>query len=479
MAKKQAKIYDREININGELQGVRGHQHETIKKFLHAQLLLYLMPRQHGKSWLVDEVLLDFIFKCERPSRFPHALIVCSTAGQAKAVHYDKEIKPVIDKLPNSLVHRSGGSSNSDRILITIKRPWFDDMVFITFAGARNIDALRGESVDLLICDETADFKLGSFFGVLHPMLGDTKGRGIITGTAKDRTSEFHNVYNAMCELQHDSPHLYAVSEFDIITARLRNEQDIEDIFRLAIASGNLASAMQEHMNAWDAFGSDEVPYSNGVRRLRQKRNMPYMRDATQLYASFDIGKPGNNPIWVWRPLPDGVIQLVGYSDKFNQYEAIDWLVNNYPEARVKVIYPHDANKPVSDTGIPLNAKMQQYVLDKGYKHRIFIDAPLEMNRNKVQSTKNSVILIDRAYADVKACKDGLNKLAGVRQKKDPKTGYIEFGKFSRNDYNHTGDAFRYVADAIDGGVVSAAPRSVRKVKYQSKYEARFGTGDV
>ena len=205
------------------------------------------------------------------------------------------------------------------------------------------------------------------------------------------------------------------------------------------------------------------------------------MRDAAQLYASFDIGKPGNNPIFVWRPLPGGAIQLVGYSDQFNQEEAIDWLVESYPESKVKVIYPHDGGNPGTDLGISQVDKSERYVKKKGYEYRIDIDSALNKTKNRVHLVRNGVTMINRVYADVDLCGEGLDKLASVRMVKDNKTGYIKFGKFTNHNSSHTGDAFCYIFAALEEDRVSMKNLQRAQVgrPMQTNYAAEFKRGSV
>ena len=226
MAQKQVKSI---IDINDHVNKLHGWQKQVIKIWESARHLILIATRQHGKSWLVDQALTSFIFRYKREGALNQALVVCSTAEQAFTVHF-REVEAIMKDFPKELIHIHGRGGGS-RIHVTIRRPWFNDTLMIQFIGAGNLDALRGETADFILLDETADLPLGSWNDILRPMLDHTGGRAVITGTAKGRHTEFYNIYSTFKALREKYPHLYAVCEFDLFTARLKPESFIQETY--------------------------------------------------------------------------------------------------------------------------------------------------------------------------------------------------------------------------------------------------------
>ena len=449
------------IKINENVKGLRAHQHAFFKVCRKARYVAYLLPRQHGKTWLVGRILVDFLFRYSRKDvEVLQALVVCSTVGQAFTVHF-KQIEDVLLKLPQSLVKITRGGSGA-RTHVEFKRPWFGDKVFLQFIGGGNLDALRGETADFIILDETADIKRDSWSDILEPMLDDTNGRAIITGTAKGEDSEFYSIFQSFKAQSADKPHRYATFEMDMFTARLRNEQFITDKVDAARVSGKMNSLLQEYMNRWDAKTQrGEFPYRQIAQKLRRHCDVRYQHDASHLFASFDLGKRGNNAMWVWRYVGGGDIHLIEYTDELGHKEAIDYLVRAYPEASISVIYPHDGALAGYKEETSLFDDITAYIEANGYKKRIKLEEPLPKPQNKLDLIDRSVVLLNGGvFIDLKKTAAGLAKLEKVRHKKD-KEGNLDFSKFARSrpgkGGEHCADCITYIAGYLSMGRAQSA----------------------
>ena len=164
------------------------------------------------------------------------------------------------------------------------------------------------------------------------------------------------------------------------------------------------------------------------------------------------MGKIGNNPAWEFIPDAHGNPVFVGYKDDdAGQYALIDRLVKKYKNMKIIIIYPDDAKQPAIVDGVMRIDLIKRYIAKKGYGRRVETRV-LNKTKNRIDMVRSGVELLAKSNFDVEACLTGMEKLAGVRMKKDKASGFISPKDFDKNDKQHAGDAFCYVAAAIQTG---------------------------
>lgn len=208
--------------LNGKIKNSKGQDY----RFLVAAL-----GRQSGKSWLAKYVLLD------------------------GAINHDKVCMWVAPTIPtarghwNALVHfiKSSGleSAGYANINQTAKEIKFIDGGHISVRSAIEPDNLRGASLDLLILDEAAFFRNGSyvFWSVCLPMITATGGKILFTTTPNGRNW------------------LY-------------------DLFKLGQREDN------DYYKSWNV-PSTAAPYTDKELLAETKRNMPSLQWREEFMAEF------------------------------------------------------------------------------------------------------------------------------------------------------------------------------------------------
>lgn len=162
--------YELQQEIIDYLEGVLRNKQGDEYRFLVAAL-----GRQSGKSWLAKYVLLD-----KAINQDGICMWVAPTIPTARG-HWDALVKFV----RNSGLEKAGYA----KINQTAKDIKFIDGGYISVRSAVEPDNLRGASLDLLVLDEAAFYRNGSYvwWSVCFPMVTATGGKVLFTTTPNGR----------------------------------------------------------------------------------------------------------------------------------------------------------------------------------------------------------------------------------------------------------------------------------------------------
>lgn len=433
-------------------------QKTIVQTWRKCRFLSLMVARQHGKSHLAREVLADFIF-CFNRRRNPEAAVVLKTAQQGYAIYF-AHLDRILEKLPGGIYTKQGTLGSSLRI--TIKRVWLKDPDYVTIniVGAGNPNALRGRTHDLVITDECGYWSSEVWFAILKSTVDATNGLALLTSTVNGRDQWFYKNHINYEEMAEEGFSSVAALEFNVYTAGLKSEDWIKTEEEMYKRSGRLNVWEQEYMNNPDAMTSaDEAPFALAVNKFldafRKKKMigqgiLPFDRT---VYVALDLGKRNNNPAWEFIMSEKEKVNIIGYTDDdASQYALIDRIFKKYKDHhKIVLIYPNDALQPSIVEGVPRLALFNKHIQKRGYQNKIKVRI-LEKTKNRVELVNAGVELVQSCWFDVKACLKGLEKLAGVRMKKENQSGFISPKDFARNDKQHSGDAICHVAAAVQHG---------------------------
>ena len=221
--------------------------------------------------------------------------------------------------------------------------------------------------------------------------------------------------------------------------------------------AGKMDKWLQEYENNYMIAMTAVAPFAERVYEIFEQDRIdgvtefPVALEFPHVFASFDIGKPGNNPCWTWVPHGDGALVLSYKDDDGSQYKALERLLKQYPRSYITIIYPNDANQPSVEDGVSLASKIEDYIHNNGLTQRMELivmnktKSRPELVRRGVEAFKNSSFFVAE-------CRTGLEKLGAIRMKKDNTTGYISDKDFikTKMNYHHAGDGFIYIGAALD-----------------------------
>lgn len=441
---------------------LRRWQVETINKWNETTHTILTASRQIGKSALGVIILLDFMFRCDK-NRNIMALVAMPTMQQTMQMYF-KRLNRWLENLPVTLLTIQ---KSQDRCVITLKRPWLNDTyAFVEFIGCGSKDSIRGRDLDLLLIDEAAFITADIINKILLPMVDDTQGKVYITSTVNGR-NHYQEMKEAWAQDYEEGHRDVSEVSFDITQCRLRPLEFIETKERLAKRSKQYHTFRQEYWLDPDAAASGIAPFANKVAKIRSKHaTVPCTLNLSegdsfiydQVFVSVDMGKPNNNPAWIWTHASSGRKHIFGYVDHLNQYELLDYLakfpsfVPDSYRTKINVIYPDDVKQPSVMEGASRFMLLEQYIKDKGYGNKIKIHV-LPRTKCRKALFYDAISFFDKCIFDLREVSVGLDKLSGARFKADAKTGAIKFGDFVSNGNQHACDALAYAAAADINGM--------------------------
>lgn len=452
------------VDINKDFK-FRRFQIEIVKRWSKVEHLFLMVSRQHGKTLFGIMALIDFIFRFNKRKN-PSAMVVMTTAEQAYSVYF-KRADDILKKLPTTLYTKQG-SVSSGLMRVTLRRPWFKDSVTIEIAGAGNPKAIKGRTLDLAILDEAAFVDRKIWFECLEPALDDVNGKGLITSTVNG-LNWFYNTSDTYKELYAEGSQKVACLEYDDVTARLRpaswRKEKADRYKRL----GLYHIYLQEYKNDPFALASEQVPYSRRISELKlQNIHTPSKVDfegddlflMKEVVVSIDMGKPGNNPVWCWYYNNKGVHIIHYKDDDESNYAVLDRLYKQFPNQKIKVVYPEDVAQPSLVEGKSRFDLLKTHVRNRGYSNRMSLTS-LPRTKSRKELLRAGLELFQDAQFDLKETREGLKRLAGATQRKDATTKEVKFGDFIPNGNQHAADAFNYIAAAINNGIVKAGSQDI------------------
>lgn len=297
--------------------------------------------------------------------------------------------------------------------------------------GADNPDALRGDYLDGVACDEFADWAPSVFPLVIRPMLADFKGWAVFIGTPRGH-NEFclqHRAAEADPErwftmtLRASESGLIPREELDDARAGMTAEQ-YEQEFECSFEAAILGAYFGREMTDADRDGR--------VCHLPYDHELP-------CYTAWDLGKGANMPVWIWQPTRSGP----------NVIDFIEGVHSDgIPQVLVKIAdmgYPIEAHyvppdSRTTDIGSG-RSRIEQIILHSKAPPRIVPDLKID---DRISAAKMTLPL---TRFDAVRCKDGLEALRAY------KADYDEVLKVFRdqplkNWASHPADAFQCLSGA-------------------------------
>lgn len=297
--------------------------------------------------------------------------------------------------------------------------------------GSDNPDALRGDYLDGVACDEFGDWAPSVFPLVIRPMLADFGGWAAFIGTPKG-----HNEFCLQHRRAEQEPERWytmtlRASESGLISAEeladSRREmtedqyaQEFECSFEAAILGAYFGREMAEAM-ADGRIG--HVPYDPEL----------------PCYTAWDLGKGANMPVWIWQPTRSGpnVIDFVEgvHSDGIPQVLA---KIDDKGYAIEAHYVPPDAKTTDIGSG---RSRIEQIIMHSKAPPRLVHDLKVD---DRISAAK---LTLPVTRFDAVRCKDGLEAL------RQYKADYDEVLKVFRdqplkNWASHPADAFQCLSGA-------------------------------
>lgn len=337
--------------------------------------------RRAGKTVATGNDLIKAALTNQRQWPPPRYAYIAPFYNQAKRVAWTY-IKHYSDVIP-------GREFNESELKVT-----YPNGATLRLFGADNPDALRGDYLDGVVCDEFADWAPSVFPMVIRPMLSDFQGWATFIGTPKGH-NEFCTQHRAA---EQDPERWYTLtlraSESGLISAEEladaragmtpeQFEQEFECSFEAAILGAYFGREMAE------------------AQRDGRICDVPYDPELP-CHTAWDLGKGANMPVWIWQPTRSGV-NVIDYVEGVHS-DGIPQVFRKTRDLGYKITYdwvPEDARITSIGTG---RTRIEQLRLCGG-------------NPRVVRGQK----IDDRIYAakatlpvtrfDALRCKDGLEAL--------------------------------------------------------------------
>ena len=436
-----------EININ------KGHkwrpfQVTAMKKFTKANRFIFTVARQHGKTHLLLDILKDFMFRYDKHKN-PSALVVMETTVQCHDIYYVR-LMEALSHLPESVLF-SKGSGKNNPITVYMKRPWFGDIVNVTFVGAGT--AVRGRTLHLFIGDEVAFWQPDLWLKLYSPMLDDTGGKAFLTSTVNGY-NYYNDMINAYRELEVKLPEVYAEQEFDVYSANHHPDTWIDAREAEYKAAGQHHLWKQEYMNDRSAASFGVAPFAEVLkdRNFVQLNDMSRVNFLNYVNINLDLGVPGNMPGWTWAVDLGGQITIMEYLHDVPALDFIPaYLQEKYPEkARIHLYLPHDIHHKSVESGTSRYDRLQDAIKAAGMEYKIVLH---DLSKTKAREVlvSRGVELAARAYFNMTLTSKGIAHLRNTKMKQEGTSQKaIKYGHFIRNKSDHTADAFCYIAAAME-----------------------------
>jgi hypothetical protein len=332
--------------------------------------------------------------------------------GQAKAIAWD-----ILSHLTNEL-----GSRRSEVEL------WVDlpNRARIRLFGADRPDAMRGLRCHGLMGDEYADWADTVYQEIHQPMLADTRGWAIFSGTPKGRNHFFDQREMALADdkwhtelLPVSVTRLIPEEELAYIRTQMSPEvyaQEFECSF-VAPRSGSYWGELVEKARA-----------SGRITKVPYDPSMP-------VEIATDLGFTDSTAVWYWQTGPDGYY-VIDY-DEFDS-RPLDWWIRLWEAKGYEystIWLPHDARAKSFQTG---KSTIEQ-MLSRDLPVKI---CPELSKQHGIEAVR---LEFARWHFDEQQCRQGLNRLSNYSRAWNAKNKC--FADHPKHDENsHGADAARYMA---------------------------------
>ena len=437
-------------------------QKDAIDKMGAKQKCTAVVARQSGKTEIGAVTMLDFLFRYANRKN-PRALI-CMVSQQQAFNFYFKRIDNFLSKLPKNVYWKQGGKDQP--LIIYFRRPHFGDIAEVTICGTGNAKALRGGTIDFMILDEMASYPKGLWKTVFEPMTDMTDGKVLLTSTPNGKNM-FYDLCKQFKKDEKSDPEFGHI-EYDVHTAAVHSAEWIKKKRNSYIVVDQLAKYQQEYENSFTAAEETEAPFANRVHDLAvgeglitDENTVKYM--LSRVTVAVDIGAPGNMAVWHYAINPmNNAITVIDYKDHYLSLKhLLDELYEQYCQEGVQlhIVFPVDVNTPSLTEGGTFLSVVTAHMQEQGYD-RVMQVSHLPKVKNKQILWRQGVQTWNRCEFVARTCREGLEKLAGVRFRKTANTEEIKYGEAVANGCQHAADAYLYMCAAVTdapqtiGGVI-------------------------
>ena len=145
-------------------------QLDALRKMATAQYIAIVVARQSGKTELLIDLLMDFVFTYNKYP-YPRVLVAGKTSESIYNTVFSR-FHQQLCTLPEEVYHKRGTKQGA--IEVNIYRPAFKDYCQITFSGVGNIGAIRGGTFALKLLDEYTLYPKDAWNAVLRPSWKNT-----------------------------------------------------------------------------------------------------------------------------------------------------------------------------------------------------------------------------------------------------------------------------------------------------------------
>jgi len=306
---------------------------------------------------------------------------------------------------------------------------------------------VRGLSLHGFIADEIAYMPPSFIFSVLQPMLLNTDGWGILSGTPQGH-NHLYDIYN----LYRKDPDAY-VDVFDVYRAGVLSGKKIEFFKRTTPKH----IWEQEYLCSFDSQIRGAY-YNDLLFDLGKKGhfgNVPYIRSSPVITA-WDIGL--SDDVVIWFVQMDGdAIRIIDYYE--NREQQPDFYMKILIEKNYiykKHLIPHDSNRRTFGLG----KTFQDYLQDFGFP---YIKVPRLTPYEGITAVRSILprCFFNTENTDVTI---GLDHLMMYRVYHDETTGINE-ARIKKSKHNHAADAFRYLAVGL------SKSEGILQTTYQKQWE--------
>jgi phage terminase large subunit len=293
----------------------------------------------------------------------------------------------------------------------------------IRLFGADSPDALRGDYLDGVACDEYQDWNPEVFPTVIRPMLADHKGWGVFKGTPKG-----HNGFYDLHRAAEADPENWFSMTLRASQSGLIPPEELTDIQRSMTAD----QYAQEFECSFDAAiqGSiykDQIAVAEHEKRIT---DVPW-RSELEVFTTWDLGFDDFTDIWFG--------QQVGREVHWIDHMELSGLALPEIAKRVKEkpynygdhYLPHDVEQHELISGVTRKATLETSGL------RPIIVAPRQNVAERINATK---IMFTRFLFDRKKCWPAIERLKMYRREYDAKRKVFK-EKPLHDDNSHCADS--------------------------------------
>lgn len=379
--------------------------------------------RGFGKSVFAVNYLIKKAFECDLPlGKF---FFISPTQKQGKDSIWPM-MKYYLSHIPEEYIY-----FNDTELRIVLPNKHHTEIVL---RGADDDgDALRGNHINGLVCDEFASMDPNVWSAVLMPALEQKKGWAIFIGTPAGR-NQFYDLYqngisNDDLIREYWDSFMYRVTDTTVLEERqveMMKRTMGKDLFD------------QEMMCSFTAAIKGAY-YAEEIQSLQQDKQIgDFAWDQRyKVYTAWDIGFNDLSSIWFCQIIDNKyrIIDFFQYKGKPMDY-YIKEVIQSKPYQYDKHFLPHDSIARTMGTTL---TPFEQ--LERVYPGKCMV---IEKSNPQV-GTMIVKALLPKCQFNASRCQEGLNDLIHYSSDYNPKLGILQ-QKPKHNKHSHAADAFRYLA---------------------------------